>query len=186
MSDLNPEELIFSWNRKLGDGQLCAQIEQLHPITAEPSCLPFSWPLSHFPGSKHHFCIQGRGKMGRQDGKLSPASPVSFGHGSQSCPELAPVPRRLLLKAHCPESSHMPTPSYERVWATEPGLLRLQTDSRVRQHRRRGEWVLVCKEQHPPQPTAVWLLQDSSKGIESTSCFSQHPEQGSFFSFFFF
>lgn len=130
LSDFSLEELIFSQNRKFRDGPLCVQIEQLHPITAGSICLPFTWPLPHVPGSKPHFCIQGRRKMGSEEAKVTPASSISFCHGNKSCPEFAPV-LRLLLKAPCPESGHMGTPSYQRVCGTELGMLRPQTKLRL-------------------------------------------------------
>lgn len=120
-SDFNLEELIFSRNRKFGDWPLCVQIEQLHPITAGPRCLLFSWPLPPFSGSKRQFCIQGRRKMGREEEKATPASPVSFCHGSKSCPEFALSPEDFCLRlpAQNQLTWELPTTrgSVEQSWA---------------------------------------------------------------------
>ena len=116
LSDFNREELISSRNRKFGDGLLCVQIKQLLPITAGPICLSFSWPLSHVPGSRHCFCIQGRGKMGQEEGKVTPVSPVSFCHGSKSSPDLAPSQKDFCLSLSAQNQVPWKLPVQEGVW----------------------------------------------------------------------
>lgn len=111
--------------------------------------LQFCWPFPHFPGPKHHFCIQSGRRMEREEGEATPAVSLSLYQGNKSFPEFTLVPKTLLLGSHCPESGHMAIPSYRQVWGTELYGLLLQTKWRLCQHGRRYEWILVCNSSQP-------------------------------------
>lgn len=94
-----------------------------------PAVLLASPSFSRFQVSLLHLRQKENGK-GRGKGHTS--QPSLFLSWKQKLSRVRPVPRRLLLKAPCPESGHMGTPNYKRVCGTELGMLQPQTKLRLR------------------------------------------------------